>query len=95
MNTENAIEYKKINDVDMTAAFITAGFPVLETETVKNRGRNRYEMLFIFEKTNDLIKASNNFVSGQLLVDAKTLLQNRNAVISMTKNGQFDIPSDG
>jgi len=89
------IKIKSINDIDMTAAYITAGFRIIDTRVIKNKGRgSRAEMLFCFERNEDFMAAERNFLSGQLLVDAKTLLQNRSSVISMTKNGQFDLGSD-
>lgn len=95
MNQTEEMQTKAINDIDMAASFITAGHRVVNTKTMKNKGRgSRYEMLFCFEVTEQFTKDEMSFVSGQLLVDAKSLLQNRASVISMTKNGQFNVGTD-
>ena len=79
------------NDIKLTAALITKGFSVDKIKYTTNKRNNKKEIHFGFEETNSLKSSALEFLSGKLVVDAKSLLDNRDSLLSFVANGSREV----
>ena len=79
------------NDIKMTAALITAGHEVVEVRQRENPRNRKTEIIFCFESNEAQNRSMMQFLSGTLMVDAKTILDNRDSLLSYVSNGSRDI----
>ena len=79
------------NDIKLTAALITAGVTLVEAKSRTNPKNSKKEILFGFEQTDKQQRIAMQFLSGKLSVDAKTLMDNRDSLLSYVTNGSREI----
>jgi hypothetical protein len=79
------------NDIKLTAALITSGFPVVTVKHKTNPRNNKKEIHFGFEDTETQKTAAMAFLSGRLNVDARTILDNRDSLLSYVSNGSREL----
>jgi hypothetical protein len=79
------------NDIKLTAGLVTAGFSVVKVKTRENPRNKKTEILFGFEHTEEMSAASMRFLSCKLAVDAKTILDNRDSLLSYVANGSREL----
>jgi len=79
------------NDLKLAAALVTRKFPIVQIKRQENPRNSRTEILFGFESSFDLKAAEMGYLSGSLLVDASTILENKDKLLSYVSNGSRDI----
>ena len=79
------------NDIKLASALVTSGLPIVKVDSRQNTKHKKPEILFGFEQ-NDKQKAyAMAFLSGNLKVDARAILDNRDCLLTYISNGSRDI----
>lgn len=79
------------NDIKLAASLITCGIPVVQVRKQENPRNHRVEVLFGFEATQDLRDSEMKYLSNNLFIDASTILDNRDKLLSYVSNGSRDV----
>ncbi len=79
------------NDIKLTSALITSGFPIITVKHRTNPRNKKNEIHFGFEDTPLQKAAAMAFLSGKLVVDARTILDNRDSLLSYVSNRSREI----
>lgn len=78
---------RETNDLKMVASLITFGIPLVNVRHVRNDYNNRVEVQFGFKADETLKQAELAYLSRQLYLDASSLLDTREKLISYISNG--------
>jgi len=89
LETSQATYYS--NDIKLAAALVSVGLPIVSIKERNNPRNNKPEILFGFEQTDAQRVRSMEFLSGKLMVDARTIMDNRDALLSFVSNGSREI----
>jgi hypothetical protein len=75
------------NDIKLAAALVTRKYPIVQIRKQTNPRNNRAEVLFGFESSVELKEAEMSYLSGALTVDASSVLDNKDKLLSYVSNG--------
>ena len=79
------------NDIKLTAALVTAGHNIVNVSSKENTRNKKTEVIFSFSCTEDQNRDMIKFLSGNLKVDAKSLMDNRDCLLSYVANGSREL----
>jgi hypothetical protein len=79
------------NDIKLASALITCKFEVVQIKKQENPRNRKQEVLFGFEATGGLREAEMQYLSGNLMVDASSVLENKDKLLSYVSNGSRDV----
>lgn len=79
------------NDIRLASALVTVGLPIVQVKDRQNPNHKKPEILFGFEQTTKQRDCSMAFLSGNLMVDGKTILDNRESLLTYVINGSREL----
>jgi len=82
---------KETNDIKMAAALIAYGLPLMSARHITNPRNNRVEVVFGFRNTEQQTQAELAYLSKNLFIDASSVLEARDKLISYISNGSRNI----
>lgn len=82
---------RETNDLKMAASLITFGIPLVSVRSSKNERNGRTEFMFGFRANQHQKEAELAYLSKQLFIDASSVLDTRDKLISYISNGSVTI----
>ena len=74
-------------DIKMAASLVTAKFSIAEVSYRINPRNSKKDTVFGFSHTEELKTALMQYLSSNLMVDAKSVLDNKDSLLSFVTNG--------
>lgn len=78
---------RETNDLKMVASLITFGLPLVSVRHSKNERNGKVEVLFGFRANQQQKEAELAYLSKNLFIDASSVLDTRDKLISYISNG--------
>lgn len=79
------------NDIKLAAALVTNKHQIVEIKSKTNPRNGKKELLFGFSQTVDCKEDALMFLSGSLHVDASTVMDNRDKLLSYVTNNSKNV----
>ena len=79
------------NDIKLAAALVTCKLEIVQIKRQENPRNGKMEVLFGFEATKELRQAEMSYLSTNLMVDASSVLEAKDKLLSYVSNGSRDV----